>query len=281
MKVTFWGVRGSIASPGPDTSQVGGNTSCVEVSHAETLVVLDAGTGIRKLGEQLMARGGPLKITLMLSHLHWDHIQGLPFFLPLYRGDSEVQILGPCNPHGSLLQVLSTQMTGPTFPVRFSELPARVRVRELRPGERFELGPLSIRTARTNHPGGGLAYRLEAQGRSVVYATDTEHYACLDPVLASLAGGCDSLIYDSQYSPEEYRGERGGSKVGWGHSTFEAGAELARACGAGDYWMFHHDPQRSDEQVALLERRAQALFARSLAAREGQSLELRSVDRAA
>jgi phosphoribosyl 1,2-cyclic phosphodiesterase len=268
MRIKFWGVRGSIASPGPDTAEVGGNTSCVEVNCGETRLVLDAGTGLRRLGDALLA-GGPVDATLLLSHLHWDHIQGLPFFVPAYLRSTRLEVVGTGGGAASLRSVLAGQMTAPVFPVRLEELGADLRVREVRSGDAFDVGEAHVRAVRLNHPGGVLAYRIEHGGRSVVYATDTEHYACVDPALRALAEGADVLIYDSQYTPEEYRGDGGRSKVGWGHSTYVAGAELARAAGVGRYVLFHHDPQRTDAGVAELERAAKDLFPSSVAAREG------------
>jgi phosphoribosyl 1,2-cyclic phosphodiesterase len=280
MRIKFWGVRGSIASPGPETAGVGGNTSCVEVRCGETRLVLDAGTGIRRLGDALMAEGA-VDATVLLSHLHWDHIQGLPFFVPAYLPSTRLQIAGGGGGGASLERVLAGQMTAPVFPVRLDELGADLRLREVRSGDRFDVGEAHVRVARLNHPGGVLAYRIEHGGRSVVYATDTEHYACVDPALRALAEGADVLIYDSQYTPEEYRGDLGRSRVGWGHSTYVAGAEVARAAGVGRYVLYHHDPQRDDAGVADLERRAQELFPSSVAAREGMVLGLDAMAEAA
>lgn len=274
MEIELFGVRGSIASPGPETAAVGGNTSCVEVRCGATRIILDAGTGIRRLGDALAAKGGAVSATLLLSHLHWDHIQGLPFFVPAYLPSSELTIVGGQNGVMSLGETLAHQMTAPVFPVRLDELGARIALREVRHGEVFAVGDATVRAAKLNHPGGVLAYRIEHAGRSVVYATDTEHYACVDPTLRALAEGADVLVYDAQYTPEEYRGDVGPSKVGWGHSTFAAGAELARAAGVGQLVLFHHDPRRTDEGVAEVERRARELFASSVAAREGMRIVL-------
>ena len=273
MRIKFWGVRGSIASPGPETAAVGGNTSCVEVLCGATRFILDAGTGIRKLGESLLAEG-PVEATLLLSHLHWDHIQGLPFFVPAYLPTTKLTIAGTANGVMSLGEALSHQMTAPVFPVRHDELGAQIHLREIKSGERFDVGEATVRVAKLNHPGGVQAFRIEHAGRSLVYATDTEHYACIDPTLEALAAGADVLIYDSQYTPDEYAGKAGRSKVGWGHSTYVAGAELANRAGVGQYVLFHHDPQRSDAGVLAIERSAQELFAASVAAREGLVVNL-------
>ncbi len=280
MRIKFWGVRGSIASPGPDTAGVGGNTSCVEVRCGATRLILDAGTGMRRLGDALLGQG-PVEATVLLSHLHWDHIQGLPFFVPAYVPSTRLEIVGTGNGAMALRDVLSCQMAAPVFPVRLDELGAQVRLREVKSGESFMVGDARVRTARLNHPGGVLAYRIDYDGRSVVYATDTEHYACVDPALRALAEGADVLIYDSQYTPEEYRGDTGRSRVGWGHSTYVAGAELARAAGVGKYVLFHHDPQRTDADVSEVERRARELFPSSVAAREGLKIGLYPMAQAA
>ena len=274
ISITFWGVRGSIASPGPETMQVGGNTRCVEVRCGETRIILDAGTGIRKLGDALLAAPGDIEATLLLSHQHWDHIQGLPFFVPAYLPRTRLSIIGGTNGVMSLGDTLAHQMRAPVFPVRLDELGARIGLREVRHGETFAVGEAAVRVAKLNHPGGVHAFRIDHDGRSVVYATDTEHYACVDPALLALADGADVLIYDSQYTPEEYGGKVGRSKVGWGHSTYVAGAELARAASVGEYVLFHHDPRRTDAGVLEIEGLARALFPRSTAAREGTRIEL-------
>jgi phosphoribosyl 1,2-cyclic phosphodiesterase len=273
MKLRFWGVRGSIASPGHDTAAVGGNTSCVEVTCGGSRIVLDAGTGLRTLGNSLIGSGlAHEPITLLLSHYHWDHIQGLPFFVPVYMKDASITIVGGHNGVASVEGTLKRQMSAPVFPVRLDEVAAAIDTREVKQGSIFEVGDAIVRVGRGNHPGGVVAYRIEHGGKSLVYATDTEHYACVDPALRALAEGADVLIYDSQYTPEEYK-----TKVGWGHSTYVAGAELARSAGVGKLVLFHHDPMRSDEGVFEIERRTRELFSESIAAREGMALDLADV----
>lgn len=275
MRVRFFGVRGSIASPGEHTAGVGGNTSCVEVQVGPTRLILDAGTGIRRLGTELMGAPGPVEATLLLSHLHWDHIQGLPFFAPIYVPGTRLRICGEGSPELGLREALALQMRPPTFPVLWEDLPSQLSYRSLRHGQRLMIDDVEVRCAKLNHPGGGvLAYRIEHGGRAVVFATDTEHYECVDPTLLKLALGADVLIYDAQYLPEEYRGEVGMAKVGWGHSTYEAGALLARAAGVGRLVLFHHDPARDDAGVAALEARARAAFEHCEAAREGREIVL-------
>lgn len=266
--VRFWGVRGSIAAPGPATAEVGGNTSCVEVRCGEALFVLDAGTGLRGLGDELMRRA-ETRAEILLSHLHWDHIQGLPFFVPLYVPGAELTVHGPAWGDGGLDGALRRQMSAPGFPVELGDAGARLALNEVRHRSRFQRGDVTISAAKLNHPGGVLGYRIEHAGRSIVYATDTEHFECIDPALRELAQGADLLIYDAQYMPDEYP-----SKVGWGHSTFEAACHLASAAGVKRLALFHHDPRRSDEAVADIEQRARQRFGDVFAAREGMLIDV-------
>lgn len=265
LTVRFLGVRGSIATPGSDFT-AGGNTSCVEVVAGDTRIILDAGTGLRTLGAERMA-GGPRHSTILLSHLHWDHTCGLPFFTPIYVPGHRVDIASGPNgvlPHDEAIRAL---FRAPFFPVGFDDLGGDVSMRELRPNDRFTIGDITVTMARLNHPDPVYGFRLDHDGHSIVYATDTEHFACVDPTLKKLAAGADILIYDSQYTPEEYP-----SKVGWGHSTWLAGAELARAAGVPQLVMFHHDPMRTDAQLAAIEADARANLPGTVAAREGMTL---------
>lgn len=272
LSVKFWGVRGSCATPGADFLRYGGNTPCVEVRAGATTLVLDAGTGIRKLGQHLLSKG-KVDVTLLLSHVHWDHIQGLPFFAPLYVPGTRIHVVGGANPM-PLRDCLHRQMSAPNFPVDLRDVGATMTYFELRDRQKAVLGDAEVTAVRANHPDGVYAYRIEHKGRSVVYATDTEHYSCVDKRLLTLCQDADVLIYDTQYLPEEYSGERGMSRIGWGHSTFEAAAALAKAANVRELVLFHHDPDRTDEQVAVIEQRAKHLFASSTAAFEGMEIEL-------
>jgi phosphoribosyl 1,2-cyclic phosphodiesterase len=267
MEIRFWGVRGSIATPGPATAHVGGNTSCVEVVCGQTRLILDAGTGLRPLGNALLGQPS-IEAAILLTHYHWDHIQGIPFFLPAYIPSTKLEIIG-AEGKTPIRDALSRQMSAPHFPVDLSDLGAFMKWREVKLGHAFEVGEAKIRAAKLNHPGGVTAYRIEHRGRVLVYATDTEHYACVDPVLLQLAKGADVLVYDAQYTPEEYP-----KKVGWGHSTFDAGVEVAKAAGVSQLVLYHHDPLRDDAGVAMVEARARELFPDAVAAREGMEIDL-------
>lgn len=264
LSVRFWGVRGSIAAPGPSTVEVGGNTPCVEIECGEDRLILDAGTGLRGLGQRMLSRG-ERRATLLLSHLHWDHIQGLPFFVPAYIPGHELDLIGA----PGLATALDAQMKPPCFPVGLDAMKADLTFRDIVPGQTLSVGSLTVRAAGLNHPGGVLGFRVEHGGRAIVYATDTEHYACPDPHLVDLARDADLLIYDAMYTDEEYDGRVGPTKVGWGHSTWRAGVDVANAAGVGQLVLFHHDPTRSDEGVAKLERDAAAARPGTVAAREG------------
>jgi phosphoribosyl 1,2-cyclic phosphodiesterase len=272
LTVRFFGVRGSIATPG---MAAGGNTACVEVVAGDTRIILDAGTGLRTLGNERMA-SGIRHSTILLSHLHWDHVAGLQFFTPVYVPGHRVEIASGPNGVMSHDAAIRSLFKAPFFPVDFDDLGGTVTTRELRANDRFTIGDITITMARLNHPDPVYGYRLDCGDQSIVYATDTEHFACVDPTLKKLAAGADILIYDAQYTPEEYP-----TKVGWGHSTWEAGAELARAAGVPQLVLFHHDPMRTDAQLDALEAAARAALPGTVAAREGLVLCAKDAERAA
>ncbi len=279
MRITFWGVRGSIPTPGPETATVGGNTSCVEVRAGKLLLVFDGGTGLRLLGKSLL-KSMPITAHLFFSHVHWDHIQGFPFFDPAFVPGNVIHLYGGNNVSRTLEETLAGQMDHPSFPVHLSEMGAKMHFHDVIEGQPLELDAgdgteAIITTARGNHPNGVWAYRVDHGGHSVMYATDTEHYAVVDPQLLKLAKGVDVLVYDSQYTPEEYAGTNGGMpKLGWGHSTFDEAVKLAKTAGAKKLVLYHHDPTQNDVAVADKERRARELFASCEAAREGLIIEL-------
>ncbi|GAC1394753.1 MAG: MBL fold metallo-hydrolase [Polyangiales bacterium] len=280
--VRFWGVRGSIPTPGPATAEIGGNTSCVEVRAGGRLLVFDAGTGLRLLGNALMKEAKPpVEAWIFFSHVHWDHIQGFPFFTPAFIRGNTIHLFGGHKASSTLEETLAGQMENPSFPVHLSDMGAKMHFHDVFEGEVVEIeaaagaGTIRVTNTRGNHPNGVYAYRVDFGGKSVMYATDTEHYAVVDPKLKRLAQGVDVLIYDAQYTPEEYAGATGGgSKLGWGHSTYEAAVDLAKAAGAKKLVLYHHDPAQDDKAVREKERRARELFAECQAAYEGLTLTL-------
>ncbi len=269
LTVRFWGTRGSLPSPGQDTSVFGGNTSCVEVRAGGKLVVLDAGSGMRLLGRSLLS-SMPIEAHVLFTHYHWDHIMGLPFFAPLFIGGNKLHLYGETKQGMDVLEILSGQMIKPYFPVSMdAECMSTMQAHPVAPDKTMKLGDLRVSCCRLCHPGDAVAYRLDYRGRSLVYATDHEHNEDDDKTLIDLAKGADILIYDSMYTDAEHE-----KHPGWGHSTWRAGVEIARAATVGQLVLFHHLPERSDEQVAALERSAKRAFSGAFAAREGMTLEL-------
>ncbi len=277
MHIRFWGTRGSIPTPGPTTVRYGGNTACVEVRDSTgALLILDAGTGLRELGIYLMSANGarPFNVDLLLSHLHWDHIQGIPFFRPAYVPNSTLRITGPKQSKTSMKDLLGLGMDDPFFPVDLDDLPARIEMGEMQDGSDQRFGPYRVRSVSIVHPAPALAYRIEADGRAVVYATDTEDpfSGKPNPVIA-LAEGADTLIHDAQFVKSDY-------KKGWGHSTIEAAIDVAARAKVKRVVLYHHDPDRNDDALDHIGRDAQRAGRERLAglevlvAREGLELEV-------
>lgn len=278
MDIRFWGVRGSIAVSGARYAQTGGNTTCVELSHAGERLILDGGTGLRALGETLGWR--PLEATLLFTHLHWDHIQGVPFFTPAFHPESRLTFAGVPRATGTVREALSLQMRPPTFPVTLDRLVGARRFLDVPRAGTFDIGPFQVTALEQDHPDGVVAYRVEAGGRSLVFATDCEHRAPAGQrtesmeAMVRLARGADVLIHDAQYTRDEYEGRRGAPRIGWGHATIDEAAAVARAADCGRLFLFHHDPGRDDAAVEAHESAARALFSDSFAAREGEVLAL-------
>ncbi len=281
MNITFWGVRGSIATSGPEFSGVGGNPPCLEIEADGERLIIDAGTGLRALGEKLTTEARlfsrPVEATLLFSHLHWDHIQGFPFFAPAFAPTTRLELYGPREATGvTLEEALRRQMQPPLFPVRLDDMPSKKRFHTIGDGSEIQLGGFTVHVRGLAHPQGTLGYRVERGGQSVCFATDTEHPAdgSVDAALVDLARGVDLFICDAQYTEAEYDGKVGPSRRGWGHSTYVAATRAARAAGGKRLVLTHHDPSHDDATIARIEREAQALFSASSAAREAQPLYL-------
>ncbi|MBM4282000.1 MAG: MBL fold metallo-hydrolase [Deltaproteobacteria bacterium] len=314
MKVRFYGVRGSIATAGAETARYGGNTSCVVVETGEAPLIFDAGTGLRKVGAELAKTMGPGHVNahLFLSHLHWDHIQGFPFFTPAFVPGNQVSVWGvrpaeadaadtrvvdavdeeadpptlQLNPSGrdpdpkdGVKAALAGQMRAPNFPVGLEAMRADLRFFDVPYGERILLSPfVTVSHIGVDHPNGCVAWRVDCGGRSVVYATDLElaegEGGHVFDDLVELARGADLLIFDAMYTPEEYEGKAGMSRKGWGHSTYEMGARVCEKAGVASLALFHHDPAHDDAFMDQLGERARARFARTFVAREGQEVAL-------
>ncbi|MGQ9366326.1 MBL fold metallo-hydrolase [Azospirillum sp. ST 5-10] len=267
----FWGVRGSIASPGPDTVRYGGNTACLEVRCGGALLVFDAGTGLRALGLAL-ERAGPADLDLFLSHSHFDHICGLPFFAPAFNPASRLRVWsGHLPPEHTTRSVVCDIMSAPYYPVPVDIFRADCTFHEFECGAVLEPVPdVRVRTAPLNHPNGAVGYRIEFAGRSLCFVTDTEHLAGgRDPAVLELVRGADVMIYDSTYTDQEYP-----RHVGWGHSTWQECLRVADAAGVGRAVIFHHDPTRDDAALDAIAAAAQALRPGTLVAAEGMELVL-------
>jgi len=273
MKVKFWGVRGAIPVPGPDTVRIGGNTPCVEVRTVDReVLILDAGTGIRLLGLELDRRSTERLIAVLLfSHTHWDHIQGLPFFSPARQQHNRLVILGEHRVGNHLERVLAGQMSDPYLPFTLEDLRADLLIKEVHNGERLVTGDrTSVLPRRIPHPGGAFGYRITCQGKVVAYATDVNHPPdSLDPGVIELARDADLLIHDAQFTSAELL-----ERPDWGHSSWLEAIQVAQQAGARQLALFHHDPMHTDDELEEIERQAQALFASAFLAREGMEITL-------
>jgi phosphoribosyl 1,2-cyclic phosphodiesterase len=288
VEVTFWGTRGSIAKAGPTTVRYGGNTSCVSVrTDGGTLLVLDCGTGIHELGQVLARDDGPADGHLLIGHTHWDHIQGLPFFAPLFDPANTWQVYGPRGLDTSIDHTLAGQMQYTYFPVQLLDFAADIEYHDLVEGQ-FQIDDVTITTRYLHHPALTLGYRIEADGATLVYSSDHEPSTSgpgtgldrEDALHVAFVRDADLLIHDAQYLQEEYA-----EKVGWGHSTVEYAVDVAVAANVERLALYHHDPTRTDDQVDALVDRARTRAAEAhftgevLGAAEGTTIALRS-DRA-
>ena len=272
--VRFWGVRGSLPTPGKETARYGGNTACVEVRCGSRIFIIDMGSGARPLGNDLF-KEAPLQATILISHYHWDHICGIPFFGPFYDARNCFDLYGEGRRRKGLKSILSGQMHYPYFPVGLETFQALMRYHTITAGNDLAMGEVKVRTAPLNHPQSCVAYRIEYAGKSVVYCSDNEHQEEMPKSLAKMIDGTDMLIYDAAYTDDEYSGRTGtGSKVGWGHSTWDEAIRLTRHLHVKKLFIFHHDPLHSDRILDRLLRECRESFKNLFAAREGEVIKL-------
>ena len=274
MDVTIWGARGTFPSPRKDAVRYGGHTCCLSLRGAAgEYIVVDSGTGIRDLGERIMAEAGeagsgPVRVHLLLTHFHLDHVMGFPYFQPLYSPHATVFVYAPAEPEETRKRLAGLMANG-YFPVGLDETRSTKVFLKCEPG--LAIGGVAVSSCPLVHPQGSVAYRLERGGRSVVSATDTEHpKKGIDDRLAALAGGATRLVYDAMFTPEEYAA----AKKGWGHSTWLAGTELAAAARVGGLVLSHHSPDTSDDMVDRILAAARRRFPRTEAARQGLTWDL-------
>jgi len=267
--VQFWGVRGSIPSPGNETIRYGGNTSCIEMRVGGKRLIFDGGTGLRILGKSLQSHP-PLEAYMFFTHYHWDHIQGVPFFAPAFDADNCLHIHGAVPPNGGSMKehfwerVLHSKSLLPQY-----EIKADLKFYDLEYGDRVTLDDITIETGPLNHPNGAMGYRVTWQGHSAFYCTDTEHFPDrLDENVLHLAREADVLIYDAMYTDEEYHNPKS-PKVGWGHSTWQEAVKIAQAAGVKKLVIFHHEPNHTDDFLDKLQGEVTEAFANAVLAREG------------
>jgi phosphoribosyl 1,2-cyclic phosphodiesterase len=265
--VRFWGVRGSIPTSDPATLKYGGNTSCLEVGCGRRRLIFDGGTGIRYLGRHIMQAGEPLDTDLLLTHTHYDHICGIPFFVPFFVPGNKVRIhAGHLLPQLTIRKVLTELMMAPLFPVPPEIFAAQVDFIDFRAGETLDMGDgIVLRTAALNHPNNATGYRIEYAGRSICYITDNEHVLGeRDDAVIGLCRETDIMIYDSMFTDQEY-----GCRVGWGHSTWQEALRVAEQAEVGTCVLFHHDPDHSDAFMDEVAGKAAARRPGTVVAREG------------
>ena len=276
-RLKFWGVRGSIPTPGPGTVRYGGNTSCVEVRSGDDIIILDAGTGLRALGGALLAefKNQPLNLTLLLTHTHWDHIHGLPFFAPIYNPRCRLRILGCEGARKGLAETLTGQMESTYFPVPFAKVPGNIQVEEFKELN-FEIGEVLVRAHRANHPGLCVGYRLFSPDGLIAFFPDTEpRTGGEDKEMIEFVRDADVLILDAQYDAAEYK-----THVGWGHGCVDDSVALALKAGVKQLCLFHHDPSHDDKTIDGFVKHARRIVAKHKskmkvdAAREGMVIQL-------
>ncbi len=271
MKITFFGVRGSTPCAGPEHAQYGGHTSCVMVEADDHIIIFDAGSGIYD-ASRIALDNFSKKIFLFFSHVHLDHIMGLPFFAPVWRSDFTVNIFaGSLAAYGGIQSFLSTTFTEPLFPVSFSNFPANIVCQDFKPGTVLQISDsLTINTAQLNHPNGAIGYRLNYKDSSVCYVTDTEHLLDKkDDNILGLIKDSDLLIYDSSYADDNFAQYKG-----WGHSTWQEGIRLAQEGNVKKVAIFHHDPSNTDDKMAAIEKKATDQWSSAFIARQGQVVEV-------
>lgn len=262
MYLKFWGTRGSCPVSGSQYAKFGGNTSCLEINYGKAHLIIDAGTGIRPLGEELLKQNEPFH--LLLSHTHWDHVNGFPFFEPLYSPHSEIKIWSPSENQKSCRQVFDELLSEEFFPVRLDELKAKLHFFPIDEKTSLQIGPLTIHFHKTDHPSSAYCFKIQTPHQTIGYATDNELFkgyhgdipsAPKDPSLSRFFSGCDLFIHEAQYFPEEYR-----QKEGWGHSSVSNVIAFIQQSKINRWLVVHHDPKHTDEDLHRLEALSQKLL---------------------
>lgn len=251
--VKYWGVRGSIPSPGPETARYGGNTTCLQIQAGQTAIAIDGGTGVRGYGDALRGQM-PVDVTFLMTHLHWDHVQGFPFFSPFLIPGNRFRVISANHKGGNIYGVLKQLMAQPAFPISMDAFRAEMDFRFIEPGDELTFGEVKVRTALLNHPGDVIGYRFEFGGKVFVHASDWEHPAdgSLDEGFVAFIQGADVLSIDATYTEDEYNGLRGPPRKGWGHATITECIRHGRAAQVGEIVLTHHEPSRTDDELDAL-----------------------------
>ena len=272
MQIVFWGVRGSIPTPGLEFSKYGGNTSCVELIVNNKVIIFDMGSGIKKLGDSLIERNIK-EFNILVSHFHFDHTCGLPFFKPAYDPNFSFSIMsGNIITRKDVFNVLDSQITSPSFPITIKDFKANIKYKNFEIGKNFFLEDdnIKIHSIELNHPDGAIGYRVQAEGKSVCYITDHEHVpGNKNEKLIAFLKGADILIYDSTYRDEDFS-----KYIGWGHSTWQEGSRLAEAANIKKYFVFHHDPENKDKDMERIENESKRMSDKLFVAKEGMCVNI-------
>ena len=275
-RVVFWGVRGSIPVPGAHTIKYGGNTACVQIQIGSRLIILDAGTGIHRLGQELLKQTQPISGDIFISHTHWDHIQGFPFFAPAFIKGNRFNLYGQSKVNLNFGDLMRGQMMYEHFPVSLEQMGASIEMHELSSGMTLDLGDgIVVKTLESNHPGGCLCYRISHAGCSCCYLSDMEHSPQTNAAMIDFVANADLLIYDANFTDDEYYGVGDSPpRIGWGHSTWQAGIKLLQAANAKQIILFHHSNFHNDDDMDSIELAAHQQYANLAAAREGMVISL-------
>jgi phosphoribosyl 1,2-cyclic phosphodiesterase len=274
MKLKYYGTRGSLPVPGKDTVKYGGNTACVKITVGSTLIVLDGGSGLRVLGNELLQGdfgNGSGVAHIFFTHAHWDHISGFPFFLPAYIKGNRLILYGNRDSDSSIKQILSQQQNYVNFPIRLEDMSSSLEFVELSEGQEVCCSEaiISCLALSHRHPSGSFSYRINFNSKKIVYISDYEHQDKMDLKLVEFIKNADLIIYDAMFTPDEYK-----RKKGWGHSTYLEGIKIAKAAHVKQLHLFHFNPEHSDQFIDKTEKKAQKLFPHTYAAKEGWEIEI-------
>ncbi len=267
MEVFFWGVRGSIPTPGKDYAVYGGNTSCVEVRLNNHILIFDMGSGLKNLGDSLIKRDIK-NFDILISHFHYDHTCGLPFFKPAFLKDYNFTLRSGKK---DIVNILSSQISSPSFPITINEFNANIKYENFNVGESFLLKEnIEIKTFSLNHPDGAVGYRVENNGKIFCYITDHEHKVNRrDQALVNFIKNCDLLIYDCTYSDEDFN-----RYVGWGHSTWQEGVRISKYSNAKKFFIYHHNPDNKDKDMKKIDKQSKKMGNNIIVAKEGMCVKI-------